>query len=206
MIIEKVTGVSCTRLSLYVTDSLWHWLKCYLVGRSQLVSINGATSSILPVTSGIPQGSILGPLLFLIYVNDLPASVTTSFPLLFADDCKCLSSTSISASADGLLMQKDLDSLQRWSSEWSLPLSVKSCTSILLISLPLTFRRYTINGSPIDCVSHLRDLGIIFSNDLSWSSHYDHIPLMHIRLSIYSVVPYRLVTCLLLNSLSTSHL
>ena len=74
-----------------VAGTLWRWVKCYLTGRSQLVSIDNTNSDILPVTSGVPQGSILGPLLFLIYVNDLSTYISNSTILQFADDCKCLS-------------------------------------------------------------------------------------------------------------------
>ena len=66
------------------------WFTSYLPGRKQRVTISGSTSEWLSVTSGVPQGSILGPLLFLIYVNDLPLCVKDTIVVLFADDCKCL--------------------------------------------------------------------------------------------------------------------
>ena len=67
-------------------------LKCfqgYLANHSQCVSINNATSNFLPVSSGIPQGSILGPVLFATYINDLPEHLQHSLTLMFADDAKC---------------------------------------------------------------------------------------------------------------------
>ena len=72
-----------------ISGNCWYWIQEYLYGRTQQVSINGCLSSSLPVISGVPQGSILGPLLFLLYVNDLPKQVTYSTPYLFADDTKC---------------------------------------------------------------------------------------------------------------------
>ena len=72
-----------------VTGNLWLWCKAYLSNRSQCVTINSHSSSLLPVLSGVPQGSILGPLLFLIFINDLPTSINSSSILLFADDAKC---------------------------------------------------------------------------------------------------------------------
>ena len=76
-----------------ISGTILNWFKAYLDNRRQLVSVNGSFSGFLPVTSGVPQGSILGPLLFLIYINDLPDSVLFSKPLLFADDTKCLISS-----------------------------------------------------------------------------------------------------------------
>ena len=73
-----------------ITGNLWKWFKGYLLFRSHCVSLINSVSSKLPVKSGVPQGSILGPILFLIFVNDLPSSVTSSHLLLFADDTKCL--------------------------------------------------------------------------------------------------------------------
>ena len=73
-----------------IVGSLWKWFREYLTNRYQHVSINNSKSSTLPVVSGVPQGSILGPFLFLIYINDLSSSVKHSKTFLFADDTKCL--------------------------------------------------------------------------------------------------------------------
>ena len=96
-----------------ITGNTWSWLKEYLTGRRQNVNINGCFSSALPVISGVPQGSILGPLLFLIYINDLPSCTTYVNLFLFADDTKCLKS--ITTPVDTTLLQSDLDSLSEWS-------------------------------------------------------------------------------------------
>ena len=73
-----------------ISGILWQWFKNYLTNCRHCVRITNMLSDTLPVLSGVPQGSILGPLLFLIYVNDLPSEVTSSKPFLFADDTKLL--------------------------------------------------------------------------------------------------------------------
>ena len=104
--------------SMGVKIRLWEWFKCYFSGRRQKVQINSCQSSLLAVISGIPQGSILGPLLFIIYMNDLPGYINFAKSLMFVDDTKCYSS--IRSSLDSDILQKDLDSTVSWSRKWNL--------------------------------------------------------------------------------------
>ena len=95
-----------------ITGSTWEFLKAYISSRLQYVSINGCKSDLLPVLSVVPQGSLLGPLLFLIYINDLPLmAIFSSF--LFADDSKC--SKKVDSFNDCILLQEDLDRFYQWS-------------------------------------------------------------------------------------------
>jgi len=71
-----------------VADKLWRWFRCYLSNPFQCVKINNTNSDLLPVLSGVPQGSILGPMLFIIYINDIPQTSQFSNIFLFADDVK----------------------------------------------------------------------------------------------------------------------
>ncbi len=73
-----------------IADKLWLWFKDYLNNRKHYVQLGHVSSELLLVRSGVPQGSILGPLLFLIYINDMPTSISYSSCLLFADDAKTL--------------------------------------------------------------------------------------------------------------------
>ena len=94
-------------------DTLWIWFKSYLTNRSQVVRVNQAISSQLPVLSGVPQGSILGPLLFLIFINDLPDCVKYARMFIFADDTKLL--LPIRDSVDSIHLQSDIHSVINWS-------------------------------------------------------------------------------------------
>ena len=87
-------------------------IKAFLSNRSQLVSINGTQSSLKPVLSGVPQGSILGPVLFLPYINDITKCVNANLRL-FADGCILYSE--ILSSQNCLALQNDLDQLSSWS-------------------------------------------------------------------------------------------
>ena len=86
-LLDKLTSID-------IVGDLWLWFRAYLMNRFQYVSVNNYYSQLLPVESGVPQGSILGPLLFVVYVNDLPDTVLHSKILLFADDTKCFRQTS----------------------------------------------------------------------------------------------------------------
>ena len=157
--------------NLGLTGSVWQLIKSYLTGRRQCVRVEGQLPGWLPVCSGVPQGSILGPLLFLTYINDLPSFVSFSSTLLFADDTKL--SRLVSSPSHCSELQADITALQQWisSSELSFNASksflLRFCTMLSPISVD-----YDLNGSSIPFVSHGRDLGIMFSSHLSWSEHY----------------------------------
>ena len=128
-----------------------------------------------PVIFWVAQGSILGPLLFLLYVNDLPQQVLHSDIFLFADDTKCLKS--VSSVLDSSLLQQDLNHLSTWSTNWKLSFKESKCLLLTFQSKPPTHSTlpYSISGHAIrNCHQH-KDLGILMSSDLSWSSHISSI-------------------------------
>ncbi|PFX12767.1 RNA-directed DNA polymerase from mobile element jockey [Stylophora pistillata] len=122
------------KLSQYgVSGKLLQWFDSYLDGRGQQCLVHGFTYSRSPVPSGAPQGSIPGPLLFLVYVNDL-LLVIPNHIALFADDSKC--SSVIGGLQDCESLQKDLDSLQGWSDNWHLKFNTCKCEGTRSIVCP----------------------------------------------------------------------
>ena len=111
--------------SIGISGRLLSWFCCYLSNRKQLISINGSHSSVLPVSSGVPQGSILGPLLFLVYINDLPDAITSCKVFLFADDTKCYHPISSASNCEQL--QNCLDKLSDWSERWNMHFNESKC-------------------------------------------------------------------------------
>ena len=105
------------------------WIKSFLTGRTQVVKVNGSVSESAPVLSGIPQGSVLGPLLFVIYINRLPEAINSD-SFLFSDDTKVF--REITSKDDVLALQSEIDSLQHWSNKWMLQFHPDKCHVLTL--------------------------------------------------------------------------
>ncbi len=149
------------------------WIKDFLLGRTQRVTLEGNFSSWLTVDSGVPQGSVLGPLLFLCFINDLPLAVKSQVRL-FADDC--LLYRTIKTATDQLQLQKDLASLTQWAETWGMLFNASKCY-ILRISRTKTPREtlYSINGQVLKQVTDTAYLGVTLSEHLKWTTHIDSL-------------------------------
>ena len=148
--------------SFNIGGAVWQWFQAYITNRRQYISINGCNSCLLPVESGVPQGSILGPLLFIIYMNDIPNSVSFSNIYLFADDTKCFKHIKVQNDKD--LLQSDINCLSNWSLTSHLSFHPsKSCH----LSFNQKFSTsYTINGTTINSLVAHKDLGVLICNNL----------------------------------------
>jgi hypothetical protein len=149
------------------------WVGSFLRGRTQQVLVEGKTSDILPVLSGVPQGSVLGPCLFLSYINDLPDSVKSKVRL-FADDT--IVYLTVKSTKDAQNLQNDLHSLETWESDWSMEFNPDKC-EILRISRkkhPIIFP-YKLHGIELKSTSAAKYLGVTISQDLSWTNHINSI-------------------------------
>ncbi|CAB3994855.1 Hypothetical predicted protein, partial [Paramuricea clavata] len=158
-----------------IRGNLLRWFGDYLSGRLQRVTVLGVTSEPLPVLSGVPQGSILGPLLFLIYVNDLPMSTSHDTTLsMFADDTKC--HRHLRNFQDTIILQQDLDSVANWCNDWRMDLNQTKCVVMHFsrIAQPM-ITQYTISDTPVLQSSSQKDLGITTTNDLKWNKQVQEI-------------------------------
>ena len=160
------------KLDFYgITSTTHNWIRNFLKDRSQQVVLEGVTSETSEVTSGVPQGSVLGPLLFLLFVNDLPEYVSPNTKVrLFADDCMLY--RDIKTEADATQLQEDLTSLERWEKDWLMDFNPKKC-QVLHVSKkkkPITFR-YTIHDHTLDSPDSAKYLGVHLAKDLSWNQH-----------------------------------
>ena len=152
------------------------WFKNYLTNRHQFVTYNGAKSKLKVINCGVPQGSILGPLLFLIYINDLVSVCKSTMPIMFADDTSLFASgTDIHVIEDTI--NKELSNISTWLKVNRLSLNVKKTHFMMF-----TNKRYSIakieikiDNEPIEETTKTKFLGVIIDNKLTWKDHIMYI-------------------------------
>ena len=155
---------------------LLKFLKSYLQDRKQQVVIGGSISDTLPVKSGVPQGSILGPLLFVLFINDMHVCISPNTKMaLYADDTKIW--REIKHFSDHEQLQNDIDSLHQWSVLNRMRFHPDKCKVLVVtekhIQYILPFDRYPyhLNQTALDYVNHEKDLWIIINDKLKWGTH-----------------------------------
>lgn len=152
-----------------------NWISAYLSNRTQSVSIDGHHSRSLPVTSGVPQGSVLGPLLFLIFINDIVNVITEPVQIrLFADDC--ILYHEVVCREDQELLNTNLHNVHSWCKQWDMKLN-ETKTVYMHITKKIHKRQfsYSLPSNPLVQVNEYKYLGVTITNNLSWNSHIANI-------------------------------
>ena len=165
----KAAGISGTEL---------HWFKDYLSNRTQQVNVENELSGARLITSGVPQGSILGPLLFVMLINDLPSRLNTCSTLMYADDTVLFYSSKDVNEIERALC-RDLQLLESWLRDNSLFLNKSKTECVLFgtasrLSTVTSFSIY-VSGSLIERVSEFKYLGVVLDKSLSWTAHVKYI-------------------------------
>ena len=169
------------KMSKYgISGQVLEWVKAFLKDRSQRVVIRGSASEACSVTSGVPQGSVLGPVLFLIFINDLPLEVLSPLSL-FADDSKIFTRIVTSkrktkwTGFDGAsALQRDLTRVQAWAKKWKMEFNVGKC-KVMHIGRRNPKNVYGMGGSVLETTSAERDLGVMIDDRLDLGSHIKSI-------------------------------
>lgn len=153
-----------------LSSSLLSFMQSYFANREQFVSYNGFNSEPFIATSGVPQGSNLGPLLFLLFIDDITSIIDNSDKLLFADDLKIYKK--ITCSEDCLLLQNDINQVQRWCLSNRLHLNASKCKVVTFTKKHSSIENlYFIDGMPLSRLNSTKDLGVVFDSKLSFTDH-----------------------------------
>ena len=152
-----------------IKGNILNWIINYLTGRSQIVTVNGEKSKSAQVISGIPQGKVLGPLLFVIYINDLLD--IRSDGLRFTDHTKLF--RKIVSREDVVILQSDIRLLESWSQKWLLNFHPAKCHVLTLgrFESIMYTQRYNICGHEMEHVFEEKALGVIVDSDLTFEEH-----------------------------------
>ena len=145
------------------------WIQAFLSDRTQTVVLENEKSDTVPVTSGIPQGSVLGSILFLIYINDLPDTTKSKVWLFAAETAIYLT---VSSLEDAHILQQDLDRLHQWELQWDMEFNPSKCV-VLHVTRSRTPvpSQYLLHGQALESVAGFKYLGVEISNNLSINNH-----------------------------------
>ena len=158
---------------LGVKGNTLNWIQSFLIGRTQTVVLDGESSEEVKVTSGVPQGSVLGPLLFLLYINDLPENIQSQVRI-FADDTAVY--LTVTNMQDSQVLQSDLESLQHWERTWDMEYNPGKCQVIHITRSKSPIKsRYFMHNQKLESVDAAKYLGVTISKDLSWNTHINNI-------------------------------
>ena len=159
------------KLQAYGIDGdILQWIQAFLQGRTQEVMVNGQRSKADNVISGVPQGTVLGPILFVIYINDLLDCINSN-GLMFVDDTKIFRAVSSYDEADQL--QADIANLGEWADTWQLRFNHDKCHILTLGKFDNIHHahRYEMSGTELEHVSEEKDLGIIIDGEMNFRDH-----------------------------------
>ena len=152
-----------------IRGDVHQWIEAFLRDRKQQVKVNGQSSEWTTITSGVPQGSVLAALLFVIFINDLPENIKSHL-FLFADDCKFF--RQIFTVEDTEIMQSDLNTLHNWSIRWLLKFHPGKCVNIRLhLGKQTAPHTYHLGNDELKNVDEVKDLGVLVDSNLKFKKH-----------------------------------